>query len=651
MKNRFTLLMALCLFITSATAQVVDVVTGLSDPGSVALDGNTLYFNQNTANKISKIDISLPTPTVIDVATGISNPWGILLNGNDLYITAQGTGNVVKIDVTQPSPTPVTVTSGLLTGLQSMFLDGNDLYIASSATAPGIYKVDITQPLPITPTLVLGGAANALIKFGDMLYFSDFQGGTISKIDLSQPSPTPTIVIAGLSGPVGLTLNGQFLYISENTADKISRIDLSVPTPTSELVTTGVVGPAYCAFNGIDLYIAEYEGNKISKLQIGQPVFSALGTVCQGSNNTGLGGASPTGGTYSGTGVTDDGNGQTFTFDANVAGVGAATVTYTAAGGSGLMATSDITVSTAVSVATSSTEDDGSTNGTATATPSGGTPPYQYLWSNTATTAITFNLAADTYQVTITDANGCTSTESIVVNSSAVSDDDCAGANDINSLFGGAVNTPMTSSLYDNTGYTAAGDPTTGLECFAEAPGSLEKTIWYTFTGDGNTYRIRSVQCSATDYIDNGDTQVAVYSGDCNTLTAVACNDGEDALNSVLNVQLDMETTQGTVYYMLIDGFDGSDGEFCLEVTQIDPNGIADVEYQTINIYPNPTKGMISWTGINAQTAKVYDNTGRSVLTVSQPNGTIDITALTEGIYIMMLHTEDGVYTSRVIKQ
>jgi len=45
---------------------------------------------------------------------------------------------------------------------------------------------------------------------------------------------------------------------------------------------------------------------------------------------TGLGGGLPIGGVYSGTGVTDDGNGETFTFDPSVAGVGVNDITYTA---------------------------------------------------------------------------------------------------------------------------------------------------------------------------------------------------------------------------------------------------------------------------------------------------------------------------------
>ena len=44
---------------------------------------------------------------------------------------------------------------------------------------------------------------------------------------------------------------------------------------------------------------------------------------------TGLGGGTPTGGVYSGSGVTDDGNGMTYSFDPAAAGVGTFTVTYT----------------------------------------------------------------------------------------------------------------------------------------------------------------------------------------------------------------------------------------------------------------------------------------------------------------------------------
>ncbi|MEM9822240.1 MAG: hypothetical protein AAF985_14250, partial [Bacteroidota bacterium] len=58
--------------------------------------------------------------------------------------------------------------------------------------------------------------------------------------------------------------------------------------------------------------------------------FTAPAPVSIGSGTqTGLGGGTPTGGTYSGTGVMDDGNGMTYSFDPTIAGVGTHPITYT----------------------------------------------------------------------------------------------------------------------------------------------------------------------------------------------------------------------------------------------------------------------------------------------------------------------------------
>ncbi len=96
---------------------------------------------------------------------------------------------------------------------------------------------------------------------------------------------------------------------------------------------------------------------------------------------------------------------------------GSYSLTVTTAGGCVSTASVNITEPAVPLNATSTPQNVscfGLSDGSATALPSGGTPPYSYSWSTTPvqTTATASNLPAGNYTATVTDANGCTTTVS-----------------------------------------------------------------------------------------------------------------------------------------------------------------------------------------------------------------------------------------------
>ncbi len=118
-----------------------------------------------------------------------------------------------------------------------------------------------------------------------------------------------------------------------------------------------------------------------------------------------------------------------------------------------------------------------------------------------------------------------------------------------------AINLPCDALI---EGSTLDANEDTGLPfCVAaiEAPG-----IWYTFIGDG----LNTIIATCTD--NSYDTQLNAYEGVCGELQCVTGIDDFCYTGSLIS----FPTTEGTTYYILVQGWGGNQGDFVITRTCYD---------------------------------------------------------------------------------
>ena len=167
--------------------------------------------------------------------------------------------------------------------------------------------------------------------------------------------------------------------------------------------------------------------------------------------------------------------------------------------------------------------------------------------------------------------------------------DDCINAIDISDAFKGNCGDLITVGPFDNTGANHNSSDPMVPDCFNDAPPSgnstnMERSVWFKFTvpdifenGDDVRYDITASVSNNCDF-DNGpisgtsDTQMVIYNaifGCPNAFTSastyIACNDDITTKPPYIS-GVELSLMPGQTYYILIDTWNGTEGEFCLDV-------------------------------------------------------------------------------------
>lgn len=327
----------------------------------------------------------------------------------DVTVTdANGCIIVLTDSITEPTPIAIafTPTDASCFGLS----DGSAASLVTGGTPPYTYNWAPTGGSAPTATGLAAGTYTLTITDANGCTFNDnvvideppvLTSTVVSTDETCDNLDDGTATVTGAGGTPGYTYLWTPGGMTTNAVNNLA-------TGTYTVVVTDNNGCTSTAFATI---------NEPAPLTL---TTSAIDVNCN-SGNDGVASVAVSGGTpnYNYAWTPSGGNTDTET------GLTAGTYTVVVTDNNGCQETSSVIVNEPVlpiSIATTVTDAscNGGTDGDITATPTGGTPPYTYMWlPGGQTTNSISGLNAGNYQVTVTDANGCTENLTITVNEPA----------------------------------------------------------------------------------------------------------------------------------------------------------------------------------------------------------------------------------------
>ena len=280
----------------------------------------------------------------------------------------------------------------------------------------------------------------------------------------------------------------------------------------------------------------------------------------------------------------------------------------------------------------------GLNNGSTTVISTGGSSPYTFAWSNSATTQAISNLSAGTYSVTVTDNIGCTKTASVTITEptqllgcSPTSTSVCAGS---------SVQLPCCSGSGGTPPYSYSWSPSTGLSntniCNPIAT-PINSISYSVIISDNNGCTATSMTAITLNPLPptpvitlSVDTLFANSTG----VTFSWSNNGNPLSSGPTSYFIVTQNGNYTVVVTDVNGCTSTSTAYPYFSTSIAENNSP----TGFSVNPNPATSKIVVTipdELSSGVLVVYNIIGNAVMrkNLSEKNTSIDISSLREGVY------------------
>ncbi len=237
----------------------------------------------------------------------------------------------------------------------------------------------------------------------------------------------------------------------------------------------------------------------------------------------------------------------------------------------------------------------------------------------------TYYIGVNSYYATTPSDTFCVKVEAIT----PITNDACANA------------TPLTLNLACSNGNTVGAVTDIVSTNCGSATTPLGGNVWYSFTATDSTTFIETT--ADFDIILNLHTNC--------TTTPIACKDDVAG-----NESLAASTTIGQMYYVSVNGYNGSQGTFCINAFSNIVIGIKDATNSNISISPNPTTDVLNVTIPSLSTTttlEIWTIDGKLVQTMHPTTSStaIPVASLTNGLYIVKVKELNTTTIRKFIKQ